>query len=274
MQTKQSPLSRITGVLTLGWSDSPGGRKLLRRCVSQSARLALRARSRPFPMGLFRSIAVVSPHPDDETLGCGGTLALLTRGRAEVHVLFVTDGSASHPHHPRFTGGQIAEMRKAEARAATGALGLSHDQISFVGGPDGGLSGLDSASSSAIATKMAEVLESVAPDAVLLPLGRDGSSDHNASFVLVQMALQLKGLRPRVLEFPIWSWRNPLIQLRPLLTSGAVWRTDIGPVLDRKVAAIEAYASQIRPIPPDALPVLSPEFTSEFRVAEEYFYER
>ena len=45
-------------------------------------------------------------------------------------------------------------------------------------------------------------------------------------------------------------------------------------VLDRKAAALGAYVSQIRPIPPDTRPVLSQEFTSEFGLPEEYLFER
>jgi LmbE family N-acetylglucosaminyl deacetylase len=274
LRSKQSLLSRITGVLTLGWSNSPGGRLRLRRIVSRSVRSALRARSRPFQCQLFRSIAVVSPHPDDETLGCAGTLALLTQAGAQAHVVLVTDGSASHPSHPRLTADQIAETRKAEARTATGKLGLNRDLVHFVGAPDGRLASLDSANTSAVASKIAGILQAIAPQLVLLPLRRDGSTDHNATFALVQLALQKTGMRPRIFEFPIWAWRNPLLQLGPMLTSTAVWRTDIEGVLNQKEAAIDSYVSQIRPIPPDTLSVLSQEFTSEFRFTEEFFFER
>jgi LmbE family N-acetylglucosaminyl deacetylase len=274
LDSKQSLLSRITGVLTLGWSDGPSGRLRLRRMVSRSARLALRARSRPFPGNLFKSVAVVAPHPDDETLGCGGTLAILASGRAAVHVVFVTDGGASHPSHPRFAASEIARMRRAEAKEATGTLGVDWDRVLFVDAPDGGLASLDSASSDAVASRIAEIFAEIAPDAVLLPLRRDGSSDHDASFILVQLALKKAGRRPRIFEFPIWAWRNPLLQIGPILASRAIWRIDIKDVLDRKAAALGAYASQIRPIAPDTRPVLSQEFMSEFSLPEEFLFER
>ena len=274
LHSKQSLLSRITGVLTLGWSDSPGGRLRLRRMVSRSARVALRVRSRPFPCDVFKSVAVVAPHPDDETLGCGGTLAVLASGGAAIYVVFVTDGSASHPSHPRIAASDIAKMRRAEAKEATGALGVHWDRVLFVDAPDGGLAGLDNAGSDAVASRIAAMLAEIAPDAVLLPLRRDGSSDHDASFILVRLALQKAAQSPRIFEFPIWAWRNPLLQLGPIFASRAIWRIDIKDVLDRKAAALGAYVSQIRPIPPDTRPVLSQEFTSEFGLPEEYFFER
>jgi LmbE family N-acetylglucosaminyl deacetylase len=234
----------------------------------------MRARSRSLPRDAIKSALVVAPHPDDETLGCGGTLALLTRDRAAIHVIFVTDGSASHPAHPNLAPAEIAAMRKVEARAATGALGVEWANVFFMEAPDGKLASLDGIGSDEISSRIAAILTKVAPEVVLLPIRHDGSTDHEASFILVQLALQKAGQRPRLLEFPIWAMRNPLLLLKPMLASRNIWRIDIKYVLDRKAAAIDAYVSQIRPIPPDKVPVLSPEFTSEFTFGEEFLFER
>lgn len=48
------------------------------------------------PAGVRRAL-VVAPHPDDEVLGPGGTLAVLAAGGTAVAVLALTDGEASHP---------------------------------------------------------------------------------------------------------------------------------------------------------------------------------
>ena len=56
------------------------------------------ARARPRPAAT--AVVVVAPHPDDEVLGVGGLLRLLGRPRAEVVVVAVTDGEASHPGSP------------------------------------------------------------------------------------------------------------------------------------------------------------------------------
>ena len=51
-------------------------------------------------------ICVVSPHPDDDVLGCGGTLALASANGAALCILYVTDGAASHPGSRAFPPGR------------------------------------------------------------------------------------------------------------------------------------------------------------------------
>lgn len=224
--------------------------------------------------GGLRAILVVAPHPDDETLGCGGTLALFARADPPPRIAFVTDGSASHPAHPVFTPVQIAAKRRLEAQAATTALGAEWSRVAFLGAPDGKLANLDAGDASRIVARIAQLLLETRPEVILLPCRHDGSSDHDAAFGLVEGALKETGQRPRMLEFPIWAWRNPLLLLKPLLSSHAVWRVDLGGAREAKLAALAAYVSQTLPIPPDRESVLPPEFASEFTTAEEYFFEK
>src|ERR1035438_8855348 len=113
MHSTRGALSAAASDLTLGWSDTPRGRLCLRRAVGWLVRAALRIRSRPLPRNAVASALVVAPHPDDEAFGCGGTVALLVRNRAAVQVVFITDGSASHPAHPTAAPDAIAARRKA-----------------------------------------------------------------------------------------------------------------------------------------------------------------
>jgi LmbE family N-acetylglucosaminyl deacetylase len=274
LHSNKSFISRITGIVTLGWSDTPRGRLRLRKLLSGMARIGLRVRGSPLPLGLFKSVVVVAPHPDDETLGCGGTLALLARRETMIYVVFVTDGGASHPTHQYLNRSDIGAMRTNEARAATGTLGIKWDNVIFADAPDGKLANLDHSQSNAVISRLSEILCRIAPDAIFMPLRGDGSSDHDASYILTKKALKMAGSRPRILEFPVWAWRNPLLQLKPILQERKVWRVDIKSVLGLKIAAIDAYASQVLPLPPDTQPVLPQEFVSEFLFAEEFLFER
>jgi LmbE family N-acetylglucosaminyl deacetylase len=261
-------------MLTLGWSNTPSGRRRLRQLASAAARSVLRIRSSILPAEAFTSILVFAPHPDDETLGCGGTVSRLAASQKHINIIFVTDGGASHPEHPLLSSTDIIAIRKDEARAATGKLGVEWSCVTFIGARDGELASNPPRDSEAIVLTISRHLTRIAPDAVFLTCRRDGSTDHDATFVLVQEALKRARLAPRIFEYPIWAWRNPLLLIGPILKSRRVWRTETGDVLDRKVSALEEYVSQTRPIPPDSMPVISSEFTAEFMHANEYFFER
>ena len=217
---------------------------------------------------------VVAPHPDDETLGCGGTIALLVKAAVSVEIIFVTDGSASHPSHPTYSPEQIGALRAEEARVATGILGVDWSKVTFIGAKDGTLASMDEASSRSIVDALSAALRRVSPEAVVLPCRGDGSSEHDAAFACVRRALRQASASPRVLEFPVWAWRNPTRLVRPLLTSRRVWRAVLGRQIDTKIAALASYASQTRPLPPETKPVIPEDFASEFTVPEEYFFEK
>jgi LmbE family N-acetylglucosaminyl deacetylase len=274
LHSSKSTLSRIAGALTLGWSDSPKGRQRIRSAVSYTVRTALRIRSRPFSPGAIGTALVVAPHPDDETLGCGGTVALLARSKVRLFLAFMTDGGAPHPFYAHYSPGMIAEIRKAEARSAAAILGLAPDRLSFLDAEDGTLAGLYGEGKAQVAARIAGLILETKPDAVLLPCRRDGSSEHEAAFLLVEDALSRAGLGPRLLEFPIWAWRNPLLLLKPMLTSRIIWRHAFPQMRDLKDSAIDTYASQVRPIAPETTPALPPDLVSEFRRPEEFLFEQ
>ena len=77
-------------------------------------------------------ILVLSPHPDDESIGCGGTLRRHVLGRDQVKVVFLTSGErGGHGRPPEET----RQVREAEARAAGRILGVR--RLEFWQQPDG-----------------------------------------------------------------------------------------------------------------------------------------
>jgi LmbE family N-acetylglucosaminyl deacetylase len=273
MTPNQSTTSKTARILTLGLSDTRPGRLFLRRAASSLMRAALRIRSRPLALGDIPSALVVSPHPDDEAFGCGGTLALMARTRASLSVVFLTDGSASHPGHPTVPASEIARMRGGEARAATAALGVKWGQMAFLDVRDGTLSRLEVEEGRELEDRIAALLTQTRPAAVFLPGRGDGSSEHEAAFASVARAMRKAGLHARILEFPIWSWWNPALLLGPMLSCRRIWRVEIGAVLDVKARALASYASQTLPIAPQLDSALPPGFSQMFLGGGEYFFE-
>jgi LmbE family N-acetylglucosaminyl deacetylase len=78
-------------------------------------------------------VLVVAPHPDDETMGLGGTLALHGAQGDPVTVLFVCNGIQGDPDG-WFPRDRLVEMRRDEARAAARVLGIG--DLRFLDYPD------------------------------------------------------------------------------------------------------------------------------------------
>jgi hypothetical protein len=89
--------------------------------------LAWTAWGRPFPeldLTGCKSLLVVAPHPDDETLGFGSAAATLQSRGVKVQVVSVTDGDASYPGLPMRGRRKLARIHRTELRGATSVLGL------------------------------------------------------------------------------------------------------------------------------------------------------
>jgi LmbE family N-acetylglucosaminyl deacetylase len=252
---------------------TPGLRRQVRNGLRRIVCCGLLRRSQPYSVLDDIRLLIVAPHQDDSTLGCGGLMLLRRLEGAPVSVVYLTDGSASHPGHPSLTPPLLVQMRRKEAEAATALLGVDHAQLSFLDEPDGTLDKLTAERRAALIERMAAVFRRAAPDQVLLPYRQDGSSEHEAGFGLVVAALGAAGLAPRVLEYPVWAWWNPVRMLRPLLRSRRIWRVDHFGYEPLKAAAVAAYRSQTQPMPPWSEAVLSPEFVEAFTPSREYFFE-
>ncbi|HWP64831.1 MAG TPA: PIG-L deacetylase family protein [Candidatus Limnocylindria bacterium] len=131
------------------------GRRLAARTVAILALGCSLAMSKPSPAGAPAPITlgpgdrvlVLAPHPDDESLGCGGVLHAAARAGIPAHVVFLTNGDANElsflvwERRPVLTpAGTLAmgRRRAEEARAAARALGLPDSATIFLGYPDAG----------------------------------------------------------------------------------------------------------------------------------------
>lgn len=96
-------------------------------------------------------LLVIAPHPDDETLGAGGLMQRVGVAGGQVRIVYLTDGDGfpegvkvhdriTHPTAADYRG--YGELRKHEAEQAIASLALGPHELTFLGFPDGGLSGL------------------------------------------------------------------------------------------------------------------------------------
>jgi LmbE family N-acetylglucosaminyl deacetylase len=198
----------------------------------------------------------------------------MERAGVSLYIAFVTDGGASHPSHPVVSPNEIAARRKAEACLAAGILGVNRNQLTFLEAPDGELAQLGVEPRKQVVAAISVLLSKVSPEAILLPCRHDGSSEHDAAFLLVCSALEQSGLQPRIFEFPVWSWWNPFLLLKLLVRYRRVWRVDLGEDRAAKARAVASYVSQTLPIPPDTKSALPQGFADMFLGSTEFFFEQ
>jgi LmbE family N-acetylglucosaminyl deacetylase len=149
-----------------------------------------------------RSAVVIAPHPDDESIGCGATIARKRAAGADVRVVVVCDGRSSHPSSAFVTADELADLRAREVVAACRRLGVDPGSIVLLGRPDESVA----TDGAPVETAVLEVLDRHRPDEVYVPSPLDWHVDHRATHRAAVRALTRHAGRPSVLEYPVWYW--------------------------------------------------------------------
>jgi N-acetylglucosamine malate deacetylase 1 len=184
---------------------------------------------------------VLAPHPDDESIGCGGTLAKWRAAGRPAKVMFLTDGGlgsralrAMPQHDPgrEETQRMLILTRKEEAKRALQKLRV--EEFAFTDAPDGALwQHVDR-----VAAELARTIEAERPDLVLLPFLTDRHEDHVAAGACLLAALKQISADPlgklTCAGYEVWS---------PIHANAIV---DITEHVERKKDAIGVYRSQLR----------------------------
>jgi LmbE family N-acetylglucosaminyl deacetylase len=77
------------------------------------------------------SVVVVAPHPDDESIACGGLIGLLARRSVVVNIIVDTDGCGSHPNSFDYPPARLAKLRAEETLSALSHLELKSAACGF-----------------------------------------------------------------------------------------------------------------------------------------------
>src|SRR5690554_4478333 len=128
------------------------------------------------------SSLIIAPHPDDESLACGGTIALLRENQYPVHVVFITDGTMSHPNSKRYPSLKLRELREEEATNALTALEVPPSFITFLRLPDSTLNALPHSIYKKANEKIKELIVQIQPNTIFVPWRKDPHPDHIASW--------------------------------------------------------------------------------------------
>lgn len=170
-------------------------------------------------------VLVLAPHPDDETIGCGGSLALHRAHGDPVKVLVLTDGALAEG--PDGGGPDYIGLREQETRAALAVLRI--EEVEFWRLPDRSLT-----ADAATVARLVEVLEAYRPTLLYGPSPVEPHPDHAAAAQLVWSAMQQTDIPAGLCLYEVGL---------PIRPNSLV---DITPVLAQKERALACYASQLK----------------------------
>lgn len=164
-------------------------------------------------------ILIVAPHPDDETIGCGGLLSMYGK---QCDILMLTDGR--HCYDDRVIDeNTVIKTRQSETKAAMKLVGVKN--IYFLNIEDSKLS-------SNIFKVMKFDISKYSY--IFVPNRNEAQSDHKIVLGIFRMMKLLQRSKAQIYEYEVWTaLRNP------------TWILDISKVIDTKKKMIKKYKSQL-----------------------------
>ncbi|MGY1805291.1 PIG-L deacetylase family protein [Blastococcus sp. SYSU D00922] len=212
---------------------------------------------------------VAVAHPDDESFGCGSTIAHAAARGAEVTVVCATRGEAGETV-PGTVDGDLGTVREAELRRAAARLGVA--RVELLGYRDSGFDGdlpdgsLCAAPVDEVARTLARLIAELQPQVLLTLDGSDGHRDHlHIGAAAREAVADAAGPAPLLVEYCLPNsllrgWLDEMRAVRPdtayhALDPAGLGRedaditdvVDTSDVLDRREAAIAEHRSQVSP---------------------------
>lgn len=184
-------------------------------------------------------VVVIAPHPDDEVLGCGGTIARLSALGSRVHVVTMTRGQ-----QPDFDAAAVQQVM-SEASAAHRRMGVHESH--FLDLP---AARLDTIGRAEVNACLAQVLDGILPDTLLVPFPGDLHHDHEIAFRAAMV-----WCRPRDEQAPARVWAYETLSetnwYAPPVTTAFIPNifVDISETIETKLAAFSCYGSQEKSFP-------------------------
>lgn len=199
------------------------------------------------------NVLIVAAHPDDEVLGCGGTMARLAAEGASVFVLILANGLTSRVDFDPVRDAALLAVHHERAQRAGQLLGAK--EVRLGGFPD---QKMDTVPLLDVTQAIEKEIARVQPEIVFTQHGGDLNQDHVITFraTLTATRPMAGGVVRQVLAYEVpssteWSFQ----QFAPAFAPQIFY--DIAPYLEKKIAAMQIYESEARAFPhprsPEAL---------------------
>lgn len=190
-----------------------------------------------------KTVLVVAAHPDDEVLGCGGTIVKLVREDNEVSVLILGEGVTSR-FNKRMEGRKSQDLKKLKASISRAKKILGVKKTFLFNFPD---NKFDSVPLLDIVKVIEKVKGEVKPDEIYTHHRNDLNIDHRITFNAVLTACRplTEEMVKEIYSFEIPSsteWNYPYVFSPNTFV-------DITEAIGKKIEALKCYTSELRKFP-------------------------
>ena len=182
-------------------------------------------------------VCIFAPHPDDEILGCGGLLQHLAVNGNPIVIIYVTNGTQSHPDSQIYPPDKLDSIRPQESVKALEVLGIA-DKVSTIA-----LELTDGAVFANQASFYKKLAHFIQPDDILVtPFVHDGHPDHEATGQVIVDFAKAHHLACYQVLIWAWHWAKPADDRIPWHQA---YRVDLtSEQAQRKYQAIHCFTSQ------------------------------
>lgn len=186
-----------------------------------------------------KNVLIIAPHPDDEVLGCGGTINKMAADGHDVFVLIATRGSSN-----LYDQSKVENVR-SEARRAHQILGVSQTFFLDFPSPE-----LDTVSIAEISREFSKIIMQLSVDILFVPHRGDIHNDHRVVFNAAIVAARPVGDCP-VSEIYSYETVSETEWAAPFANDSFIPTLfiDITANLERKLDSMNCFSSQIREFP-------------------------
>jgi LmbE family N-acetylglucosaminyl deacetylase len=184
-------------------------------------------------------ILVFAPHPDDDVIGCGGSIAKYKKNGHNISIVYMTSGESYSFH---LLKEKIAHVREFEATAAANILGVK--KLYFLRNPDGCLE-----YNQKIIIQLVKLIRQEQPDIVFVPHRMDKHNDHIITHKLVVDAIKCAASPHfNVCNQKPWSVRTIFCYKVWAPQQEVSYSEDISEFMGLKLQALKKHASQRKPL--------------------------
>jgi len=185
-----------------------------------------------------KKILCFAPHPDDEMLGCGGSLIKARNKKYKIGICYLTMGENGSP---KFSPNTLKKIRREEALTVCKKLGVIKEDIYFMNIPDNQID----ANNYKSYLKIISLLRMFRPNTVYLPHENENYHDHKQANRLIQRALDMSGSNNFLKTRETAWWVDNVLAYEistPLCRYN--YAENISEVIDEKISILKLYKSQ------------------------------